>query len=521
MMKVTTEFPKLQPHNYIMYLRKSRADNPDETVEEVLSKHEIMLQEYMKREYGFTIAPENTYREVCSGESIDSRIEIQKVLARIEYPEIAGVVVIEPSRLSRGNLLDCGRLVNDFRFTRTLIITPMMTYDLEDKMMRKFFQDELLRGSDYLEYTKEILLRGRIASVKRGNYIGKEAPYGYDKIKIGKDCTLAPNDNAVYIQMIFNWFVNEDLTYYQIACRLNEMGIPSAKGNEWQKDIIRHMLLNDHYIGMVHFASVKETTIVENGRTIKKRLNQAPEDIIRAKGKHPAIIEEALFNKASEKIESLPQHAKQKEGYPLQNPLAGIAKCGVCGKALYYHPYNKAENRFLCRTRPKCFKSMILSEVIETVASALEKVELPKLEAKLKNGDGDAAKIQKTLLAKLEKQLADFKNQEDKQYEFLETGRYTEEVFEARHAALRCKMEKCQSQIREARASIPKHIDYGEKALSLKKAIAALRDNSMTPKEKNDILKAIVDKISIINKAEAGTGHRGSIALEMDIVVRL
>ena len=43
----------------------------------------------------------------------------------------------------------------------------------------------------------------------------------------------------------------------------------------------------------------------------------------------------------------------------------------------------------------------------------------------------------------------------------------------------------------------------------------------MTPKEKNDILKAIVCKISIINKAEAGTGHRGSIALEMDIVLRL
>jgi NAD(P)-dependent dehydrogenase (short-subunit alcohol dehydrogenase family) len=33
----------------------------------------------------------------------------------------------------------------------------MITYDLEKKMERKFFQDELLRGRDYLEYTKEIL----------------------------------------------------------------------------------------------------------------------------------------------------------------------------------------------------------------------------------------------------------------------------------------------------------------------------------------------------------------------------
>ena len=31
---------------YIMYLRKSRQDEPNETVEEVLKKHEIQLQEY-------------------------------------------------------------------------------------------------------------------------------------------------------------------------------------------------------------------------------------------------------------------------------------------------------------------------------------------------------------------------------------------------------------------------------------------------------------------------------------------
>ena len=30
---------------YLVYLRKSRQDNPDESVEEVLAKHEIMLQE--------------------------------------------------------------------------------------------------------------------------------------------------------------------------------------------------------------------------------------------------------------------------------------------------------------------------------------------------------------------------------------------------------------------------------------------------------------------------------------------
>jgi hypothetical protein len=40
---------------YIIYLRKSRQDDPRETVEEVLAKHEAMLQEYALREFGHKI----------------------------------------------------------------------------------------------------------------------------------------------------------------------------------------------------------------------------------------------------------------------------------------------------------------------------------------------------------------------------------------------------------------------------------------------------------------------------------
>ena len=194
------------------YLRKSRQDDPNETIEEVLAKHEAILQEYCEREFGGRIPPENLYKEVVSGESIDERVEVLKVLSRIEDPAIKGVVVVEPSRLSRGDLSDCARLINALRFSKTEVNTPMMTYDLENKMERKFFQDELLRGNDFLEYTKEILFRGRVAAVKRGCFIGNYAPYGYDKIKIGKDHTLTPNDDADVVRLIFKLYTEDLLT---------------------------------------------------------------------------------------------------------------------------------------------------------------------------------------------------------------------------------------------------------------------------------------------------------------------
>ena len=168
-----------------------------------MSKHETILQEYAEKELGGRISEENIYREVVSGESIEDRVEVRKLLARIEDPAVQGVLVVEPQRLSRGDLEDCGRLMNDLRYTHTKVVTPGMTYDLENKMERKFFQDELLRGRDYLEYTKEILFRGRVAAVKRGCYIGNYAPYGYKKIKRGKDHTLEIVEDEAEICLLY------------------------------------------------------------------------------------------------------------------------------------------------------------------------------------------------------------------------------------------------------------------------------------------------------------------------------
>lgn len=478
---------------YIIYLRKSRQDDPRETVEEVLEKHETMLQEYAQKEFGGKIPEENIYREVVSGESIEDREEIKKVLARIEDPNIKGVLVIEPSRLSRGDLEDCGRLLSDFRYTKTLVVTPYMTYDLESKMERKFFQDELLRGRDYLEYTKEILLRGRIAAVKRGCFIGNHAPFGYKKIKIGKDHTLEIiEDEAQIVRLIFDLYVKEGVTPGRIALQLNKMGLKAPRGEKWAKDTIRYIIRNKHYDGKVVFYRVRETVVVENGERKVKRLSQPDEEVIVAEGKHTAIIDHATFE-ASQKL--VARHPRQKHTYPLKNPFSAVLVCGKCGRVMNQHPYKHAEDRYECKTRPRCYKSTKVSEIEAAIIAALEEAELPALELKVKNGDGNAAKIQKRLLEKLEKQMAEYIAQEDKQFELLETGRYSQDIFDRRNAVLRAKMEECQSQIYKTKATMPKNVDYAERVVALKKAIDILRDTEATPQEKNDLLRAIVERI--------------------------
>lgn len=502
---------------YLLYLRKSRQDDPNETIEEVLSKHETMLQEYMKREYGFAVPEDNIYREVCSGESIEERTEIKKILARMEDPMVKGVVVIEPQRLSRGDLMDCGRLIQDFRYTKTLIITPMMTYDLENKMERKFFQDELLRGRDYLEYTKEILFRGRVASCKRGNFVGNCPPYGYNRVKIGKDFTLEPNENAIYVKMIFDWYVNEEMSSGAIARRLNDMGVPSLHGKAWDESVVRGILINKHYIGKVFFATTKGTIVIEDGERKKKTVKQSNDQAIVADGKHPAIIDEELFNRASTRRAI--NAPRIKSGYGLANPFAGLIFCSKCGRALRLRVNTHTTDRMLCNNVPSCFKSAPVPEVTKAVLTALEYAELPNLEAKLNNKEGDSANIQRNLLMGLQKQLSELREQEEKQYDLLEKGIYSEELFDRRNAALQEKMEALKKQIMEAKNNIPKDVDYGERIMTLKKAIAGLKDDSIPPIEKNKLLKAIVKRIEYSNSSKSREWGVNNISL--DIYLRL
>lgn len=186
--------------------------------------------------------------------------------------------------------------MNALMYTNTKVITPTMTYDLTKKMEQRFFQDELMRGRDYLEYTKEILGRGKIASVKRGCYIISKAPYGYDKIRIGKDTTLVKNDNAPIVEKIFEWYVS-GMTTCAIAADLDAMGVDSpSSDHKWKNATIDKMLRNLHYIGKVYYQKKKKKIVYENGVKRKKSVNQ--DEYIIAQGKHEPIVSEELFNKA-------------------------------------------------------------------------------------------------------------------------------------------------------------------------------------------------------------------------------
>ena len=107
-MEYVNKLENLSVSEIVVYLRKSRSDNPTESVEDVLFKHEGILQDFAVRTWGEKIPEKNIYREVVSGETIEARPIVKAVLSLIELPKYKAVLTIEPQRLTRGDLSECG-----------------------------------------------------------------------------------------------------------------------------------------------------------------------------------------------------------------------------------------------------------------------------------------------------------------------------------------------------------------------------------------------------------------------------
>lgn len=496
------DFSQFKADEIFVYLRKSRSDDPLLSVEEVLARHEAILDEWAEKYLGERIPEKNKYREVVSGETIADRPKIQEILKKIESPKIKAVLVVEVQRLSRGDLEDAGRIIKLFRFTNTLVITPQKTYNLQDEYDRDAFERELKRGNEFLEYTKKIMNRGRLLSVSQGNYIGSEPPYGYNKTWImeGKrKCpTLAINEEeAAVVRMIFDMYANQDMGRVNICHRLDELGIKPARGERWSPSGLKDLLENVHYLGKVKWNWRKTVTVVEDGEIKKTAPKQKMGDYLIFEGKHPAIISEELFAAAQDK-QGRNYRAKAKT--KLRNPLAGLVYCR-CGRTMSLRTY-KAHNgkpRLLCDDQVHCGTgSCLYDEMIDLVCKILED-SIADFEIKMNQDNTNSRKLHEAMIKNLEKRLKDINARELSQWEAQSdpdpSKRMPAAIFYQLNEKLLKEKGEVETALYNAYESMPAPTDYENKIAMFSDALNALRNPDVDAAKKNALLKECIDRI--------------------------
>lgn len=504
----------------LLYLRKSRQDNPYETAEEVLSRHEAIMQEYAMRVYGHTIPERYIYREVVSGETIDKRPEMKRLLKDIEEENVTAVLVVDAQRLSRGDLSDCDLVIKSFKYSRTKIVTPIKTYDLWDKFDERLFRDELLRGREYLEYTKEILQRGRKLSASEGWYMGSTAPFGWRRVKVMYQGKMRPTLEPDPIESKALIMMYEDAAYrnmsaHAIADKLDKLGFKPRRAEHFEQSAVMSIIRNPINLGLIAVGRRDKVETLVDGKVVTSRPRKEAERVF--PGRHPALVSKELMDMAIENLGKQPKLKIASNG--LQNPLAGILKCR-CGRTMVYH-MERGGARLLCPNHKYCrarsvgfdgLYEMLIRKLTETVED---------FDVRAKSGRSAAQDYRQKQIDAVSARREELSRQQDRLYQFLESGTYDEETFKARNAVLAQQRAEVEEEYQKAIESLPEVINYGEIAGTLHQAIGAMKSDLLTAKQKNDFLKAVIDKVIYIEGEPTPDGTRwGKANYDLDIFLK-
>ena len=490
---------------YVIYLRKSRADVEAEKLGEgeTLARHKKILTELAARK-GLYV--EKIYEEIVSGETIEARPEIQKMIQECYDGKYKGIIIVEVTRLSRGNqgdaqtILDCLKYSN--RNNGVLVITPTKTYDVAHSQEdEEYMEFELFMSRREYKMIQKRMDRGRKQAVVEGNFMGSYRPYGYNIHKTKTSRTLVPNpDEAPYVKKIFEWCVNEKLSPFKIAQRLDNMGVPTYYGDtEWSKDTVKTILTNPTYIGKVRWNDRMQIKTMNNGELITSRPRSGHTDhYMEYDGKHlkDALIDDETFYKAKNRFYTDPTKA----GHKLKNPLAGILRCKKCNRTLAYQSYQHRKKptspRYTHLQSHSCtVKSVVADDVIKAVIHAL-KLYIEDFEMKLDNlPDSNENEISKQIallrneIYKTEKKLA-------RLFDSWEDEKITDNEFVERKAVHNNRIENIKQEIENLEYTIPEKEEYQEKIVLLSEALDAIQNDDLEAEIKNEYLKQIIENIA-------------------------
>lgn len=466
--------------NVALYVRKSRADIEAERKAkergeyyDTLQRHRNQLLRLAKKR-GYVIV--EIYEEVVSGDTIEARPEMQRLLKDVQDFKFDAIMVVEYDRLGRGDKQDQGKIEEILADTDTIIITPDDIIDLNTEEGQ--FKADTKGFISRMEYRviKKRLSEGKKRSVSEGRELANKILYGFDKDPITKK--LVPNDYAPFAKLIFELY-DEIGTLHGVSEELYRIGIPTKEGKDrWNYQTIKRMLKNKKYIGTMFYNANKKRDYVEQPNA------------------HTAIVDEELFNRVNYKLENVKDH-KTNKIYELKNPFAGLGKCKICNSVTKLH---NLKYRYIRCSNYHCSNKFIRFEEYEAKL-------LSKLEDILKSIEIDPKEVQKqdNKLHTLNKQLEllyekenKFNVRNDNIHAFLEDGTYTKEKFKSRLDELNAERKENEQNI----TSLLEIIEYEKTQLDRITNVAPTIQNCLdvykisTPEQQNRLLKSFIKTIT-------------------------
>ena len=336
------------------------------------------------------------------------RDDFNRMLTDVSEGKQRIVLVLNTSRFSRLHPVDTLKFLTTFRDSGAHLVS------IEDRKV--YAIDELgdlittiVKFNSDHEYARSLsanILRGTIRSIKQDATAHVSLiPYGMAKLVINdigerkvyprtqnirlpetwKGYLVAGNETEVsVVRWIFQTYLDEDLSFCQMARRLNNHNDPQVRagygGIGWDDCRIKKILTNRHYraqefIGVDHDGEHYQAS---NGQAVatKQAQGMEPKPLI-VPSKFPPVIEPEIFEQAQAKLQrkkgSKPK-CLNSDGYS----LTGSFVCGHCGKKMVITTGGK----FVCKSgrsgKTQCRQWGIAeSEVLPWLVARIDK-KIPK-----------------------------------------------------------------------------------------------------------------------------------------------
>lgn len=476
---------------------------------------------------GWTIA--GHYEEPgISGDSLLTRPGIRRLLEDAQRGQFDVILVIEDTRLSRGELADWQYIKAVCDQHGVSLATPSGIFYRPNNEDDDFTTD--IRGVMSKREKKAIqrrLMRGKREATAQGCLIQGTAPFGYRFARYGKKACekrleIVP-EQAEVVRLIFQLVTHGDGTEgpfgtLKIAVHLNEvLRVPSPtsakwaprdgaawerKGRDmWSTTTVRDLVRRAAYKGVWHYGS----QLIDGAGT--------PEAII------PPIVSEDQWEAANR---AMAQRNRNTMGRPSQRPhrplLAGFLRCPHCGYTFLHFqtPYTTREGKeglsrqYACNGRvswrrfkvPKCENHRWNADLLEpAVWEEVRKiVQAPEmLRTIVEAAEEDAPKPTRTELPLLERSLAGVDEATERVKAAYRAGVYTLDELETELTKIRQERETLQQRLADMHAQVSARAEWERSVAS---AIDLCREyrtviDQANETEKRGILQDLVEEVSV------------------------
>ena len=470
-----------------MYLRKSRAEE-HMTLSEVLAKHKAALVAYAEK-YGYLVDEVDIYEEVVSGESLFARPQMLRLMEAVSAGKYEAVLCMDMQRLGRGGMYDQGFILDTFKNSETLIVTPERLYDLTKEMDEQAAEMEtFLSRGEYRMITKR-LRRGLMQTVENGAYTAN-APFGYRRITVNKLPTLEIiPEEAECVRQIFQLYA-DGCGCTRIEQAVNAMGFHGRRGSRFNRNTIRLILDNPVYIGMIRW---NKTSTVKSGigpDRQKKVVYNKSDSWKLIDGRHPPIITQELWDTVQSKRKSKYFYVDNKH---IASPLAGLVHCSKCGRRMNLQGKSKGVPYLLCPTKG-CSSGAKFEYVEQALLVQLDEI-AKNLSLEVQNAaPPDVSNLERTR-SKAQEQLAKLDDRRNRMYGLLEDGVYSRAVFSERMQVLAQDEQRLKDFLESIDAEIHAELSKNKtKQLAQLRTVLARYQSSDIPGRKA-LLQSIVQDI--------------------------